>query len=75
MNFSLLWKQAGYTDKAETQGRRAGVHMYWSQHGPQRMNIMYKRTDMFSELPYFGIPSTILLQTSSLFVQLLMERG
>lgn len=46
--------------------------MYCPQDGPQKANM---RTEVFSELPYFGIPSTSLLQTSSQFVQLLTERG
>lgn len=41
---------------------KQAVQMYCSQDGPQKANM---RTEEFSELPYFGIPSTSLLQTSS----------
>lgn len=55
--------------------KSGGVQTSWIQNDPERMDMRYRRVELFSFLPYFCIPSTSLLQTSSLFVQLLMERG
>lgn len=61
--------------KQKQMVERWGIGTYWIQNGPERMDMRWKRAELFSVLPYFGIPSTSPLQTSSLFVQLLTERG